>query len=128
MTKIACQLGLPRAVVYGDGCPAFSVIPASGAAMTVSGMAIAVDKLHDGDKSDLDQELFAQGVGNALAGVIGALPVTGVIVRSTANVSTGATTRWSAILHGLWLLIAVAAVPFLLELSAADNGDPLTAP
>lgn len=77
--------------------------------------AVAVDKLHDGDRSDLDQELFAQGLGNTLAGVLGALPVTGVIVRSTANVESGGTTRWSAVLHGVWLLAAVAAVPFLLE-------------
>lgn len=77
--------------------------------------AMAVDKIQSDAKSDLDQELFAQGVGNVVAGVVGALPVTGVIVRSTANVESGAKTRWAAILHGLWLLIAVAAVPFLLE-------------
>jgi len=76
--------------------------------------AVAVDKLVEGQRGDLDQELFAQGIGNTLAGVIGALPITGVIVRSTANVESGATTRWSAVLHGFWLLIAVAAVPFLL--------------
>lgn len=76
--------------------------------------AVAVDKLVEGDRSDLDQELFAQGIGNTAAGLLGALPITGVIVRSTANVESGATTKWSAILHGFWLLIAVAAVPFLL--------------
>ena len=78
--------------------------------------AVAVDRLHDGVRTDLDQELFAQGLGNTLAGLVGGLPVTGVIVRSTANVESGAQTRWSAVLHGLWLLIAIAAVPFLLEL------------
>ena len=77
--------------------------------------AVAVDKLHEGDRSDLDQELFAQGIGNTVAGFLGALPITGVIVRSTANVESGGTTRWAAFLHGVWLLIAVAAVPFLLE-------------
>lgn len=77
--------------------------------------AVAVDKLHDGVRTDLDQELFAQGVGNTIAGVLGALPVTGVIVRSTANVESGATTRWSAVLHGVWLLLAVVALPFALE-------------
>ena len=77
--------------------------------------AMATDKLHDGVRSDLDKELSAQGVGNMVAGLIGGLPVTGVIVRSTANIQSGATTRWSAVLHGGWLLIAVAAVPFLLE-------------
>lgn len=78
--------------------------------------AIAVDKLHEGPRSDLDRELFAQGIGNTIAGILGALPVTGVIVRSTANVESGSTTRVSAVLHGIWLLLAVAAVPFLLEL------------
>ncbi|MBX2801229.1 MAG: SulP family inorganic anion transporter [Myxococcales bacterium] len=77
--------------------------------------AVAVDKLTQDVPSDLDQELFAQGIGNTLAGFVGALPVTGVIVRSTANVESGGSTRWSAILHGLWLLLAVAAVPVVLE-------------
>lgn len=77
--------------------------------------AMAVDKLHDGPRGDLDQELFAQGAGNTLAGLIGGLPITGVIVRSTANVEAGAKTRWSAILHGIWLVLSVAALPWLLE-------------
>ncbi|MCO4747305.1 MAG: SulP family inorganic anion transporter [Proteobacteria bacterium] len=78
--------------------------------------AVAVDRIHDGERTDLDQELFAQGIGNTLAGLVGALPITGVIVRSTANVESGGKTRWSAVMHGGWLLIAVAAVPFMLEL------------
>ena len=78
--------------------------------------AAAVDKLHDGDRSNLDKELVAQGVGNTVAGVLGALPITGVIVRSTANVEAGAKTRWSAVMHGFWLLITVAALPALLGL------------
>lgn len=77
--------------------------------------AVAVDKLHDGPRSDLDQELFAQGVGNTISGLIGGLPITGVIVRSTANVESGAKTKWSAIMHAGWLLLAVGALPFLLE-------------
>lgn len=76
--------------------------------------AVAVDKIHEGVRSDLDKELTAQGLGNTFAGVLGALPVTGVIVRSTANVESGGTTRWAAVLHGVWLLLAVAAAPFLL--------------
>lgn len=76
--------------------------------------AAAVDKLHDGVRSDLDRELAAQGVGNTLLGLLGGLPLTGVIVRSSANIEAGGTTRWSAILHGAWLLIAVGALPFML--------------
>jgi len=54
-----------------------------------------------------DRELKAQGVGNIVAGLLGGLPMTAVIVRSSANVATGAKTRWSAILHGLWLILAL---------------------
>ncbi|WP_134620978.1 SulP family inorganic anion transporter, partial [Pseudomonas aeruginosa] len=49
--------------------------------------AAAVDRLHDGPRSDMDRELSAQGVGNMLCGMLGALPMTGVIVRSSANVN-----------------------------------------
>ena len=76
--------------------------------------ATAVDQMHSGTRTDYDKELTAQGVGNILCGLVGALPMTGVIVRSTANVNSGAKTRWSAILHGFWLLIFVAALPFVL--------------
>ncbi len=76
----------------------------------------AVDKLHDGPRGDLDKELVAQGVGNVVAGLLGALPVTGVIVRSTANIESGGRTRWSAVLHAVWLLGLIALAPGLLEL------------
>ena len=76
--------------------------------------ATAVDQLHSGPRTDYDKELAAQGVGNVLCGLIGALPMTGVIVRSSANVASGAKTRLSSILHGGWLLLFVAALPFVL--------------
>lgn len=76
--------------------------------------ATAVDRLHDGPRTNYDRELAAQGVGNMICGLFGALPMTGVIVRSSANVDAGATTRFSAILHGVWLLVLVAALPFVL--------------
>ena len=75
----------------------------------------AVDRMHDGPRSDYDQELRAQGVGNILCGIAGALPMTGVIVRSSANVQAGAKTRWSAVMHGFWILGFVVALPFVLE-------------
>ena len=77
--------------------------------------ATAVDKMHIGARTDYDKELRAQGIGNMICGGLGALPMTGVIVRSSANVDAGATTRISAILHGAWLLLAVAAFPFILN-------------
>jgi MFS superfamily sulfate permease-like transporter len=78
--------------------------------------AVAVDKLHDGPRSDLNQELFAQGIGNMTAGLIGSLPITGVIVRSTANIEAGGKTRVSAMLHAVWLFLAIAVAPKLLAL------------
>ncbi|MBM3463758.1 MAG: SulP family inorganic anion transporter [Armatimonadetes bacterium] len=78
--------------------------------------ASAVDRMQDGPRTRYDKELFAQGVGNALCGLVGALPMTGVIVRSTANLEAGARTRWSAVLHGAWLLAFVAVLPFVLRL------------
>ena len=78
--------------------------------------AAAVDRIHNGPRTDFNRELTAQGVGNMICGFAGALPMTGVIVRSSANVQSGATSRRSAILHGLWLLAFVVAFPQLLRL------------
>ncbi|MDX5984264.1 SulP family inorganic anion transporter [Sphingomonas echinoides] len=77
--------------------------------------AAAVDRMHDGVRTDYNKELRAQGIGNLLCGVAGALPMTGVIVRSSANVQAGATTRLSTMLHGIWILGFVALLPWLLR-------------
>jgi MFS superfamily sulfate permease-like transporter len=77
--------------------------------------ATAVDQMHQGPRAKYDRELAAQGVGNLLSGLLGALPITGVIVRSAANVEAGGRTRASAILHGCWLLIFVCLFPFVLR-------------
>lgn len=76
--------------------------------------AVAVDTKHTGPRTNFDRELMAQGAGNTICGLIGALPMTGVIVRSAANVEAGARTRRSAILHGVWLLLFVSLLPGLL--------------
>jgi MFS superfamily sulfate permease-like transporter len=78
--------------------------------------AAAVDRIHNGQRTNFDKELSAQGVGNFLCGIVGALPMTGVIVRSSANVQAGAKTRASAVLHGLWLLAFVVALPSVLRM------------
>jgi len=78
--------------------------------------ATAVDQMHQGPRTRYDKELAAQGVGNMICGFLGALPMTGVIVRSSANVQSGAMTRLSAILHGVWLLVFVVLLAFLLRL------------
>jgi MFS superfamily sulfate permease-like transporter len=77
--------------------------------------ASAVDQLHQGPRTKYDRELAAQGIGNTLCGMLGVLPMTGVIVRSTANVEAGGKTRASAILHGAWLLLFAAVLPFTLS-------------
>jgi MFS superfamily sulfate permease-like transporter len=63
-----------------------------------------------------DRELAAQGAGNVISGLIGGLPLTGVIVRSAANVDAGAQTKMSAVLHGILLLIAAVTIPTFLNL------------
>ncbi len=78
--------------------------------------AAAVDRLHQGAKTDFDRELAAQGFGNMICGALGALPMTGVIVRSSVNVEAGGKTRLSAMLHGVWLLVLVVAAPGLLRM------------
>ncbi|WP_295472060.1 SulP family inorganic anion transporter [uncultured Pseudomonas sp.] len=77
--------------------------------------AAAVDRMHNGVRSNFDKELSAQGIGNMLCGLVGALPMTGVIVRSSANVQAGATTRLSTIFHGLWLLAFVLVLSSVLQ-------------
>ncbi|WP_416967700.1 SulP family inorganic anion transporter [Streptomyces sp. 4F14] len=76
--------------------------------------AAAVDRLHDGPRTEYDKELIAQGAGNTICGALGALPMTAVIVRSAANVQAGARTKASRVLHGVWLLLFAALFPDLL--------------
>ncbi|MFF4065558.1 SulP family inorganic anion transporter [[Kitasatospora] papulosa] len=78
--------------------------------------AAAVDRLHDGPRTQYDKELMAQGTGNTVCGILGALPMTAVIVRSSANVQAGARTRASRVLHGVWLLLFAALLPSALAL------------
>jgi MFS superfamily sulfate permease-like transporter len=77
--------------------------------------AAAVDRMHDGERTRYDQELLAQGAGNTVCGLLGALPMTAVIVRSAANVQAGASSRASRVLHGVWLLLFAVLVPGLLS-------------
>jgi MFS superfamily sulfate permease-like transporter len=76
----------------------------------------ATDKL-DSDKNITppNRELFAQGFGNIFSGLIGGLPITQVIVRSSANVQSNAKTKLSTILHGFLLLISVLSIPMILN-------------
>ena len=77
--------------------------------------AVAVDKLRPGQRTDFDRELLGQGAANTVSGLLGGLPVTGVIVRSSTNVVAGATSRASTILHGVWVLVFSLALVGLIE-------------
>lgn len=85
--------------------------PALGMALVASAATLqcasTVDKMHDGPRTNYNRALAAQGVGNIICGCVGAIPMMGVSVRSSANVEAGAKTRWSAILHGVWLLLLI---------------------
>lgn len=77
----------------------------------------AIDKLDPFKRNTpTNRELIAQGVGNVTSGFLGGLPMTSVIVRSSANVQAGGRTRQSAMLHGLWLLVALLAIPNIINL------------
>ncbi|MDA9906854.1 SulP family inorganic anion transporter [Flavobacteriaceae bacterium] len=77
----------------------------------------ATDKL-DPEKrvTPTNRELIAQGSGNIISGLIGGLPITQVIVRSSANIQSGGKSKMSAIIHGIFLLISVLMIPKLLNL------------
>ncbi len=76
----------------------------------------AVDKLDPLKRiTPTNRELKAQGVGNIVSGLIGGLPLTSVVVRSSANVSAGAKTKVSTIIHGILLLICVLLIPRLIN-------------
>lgn len=77
----------------------------------------ATDKLDPHKRiTPANRELFAQGTGNIVSGLLGGLPLTQVIVRSSANIQSGGNTKLSAILHGMWLLISVFSIAPLLRL------------
>ncbi|MGI5450546.1 SulP family inorganic anion transporter [Streptomyces sp. CA-243310] len=86
--------------------------------------AVATDKLIASERGtdnrpprvDLNRELRGQGAANIVSGALGGLPVTGVAVRSVANVKAGATSRNSSMMHGLWVLIAAALLVPVLDL------------
>ncbi|GAB2618933.1 carbonic anhydrase [Paractinoplanes abujensis] len=110
------EIMLPRWPDAGPGQIAVAVLTIALVASIESLLsAVAVDRMHDGPRADLNRELVAQGAANTTSGLLGGLPVTGVIVRSSTNVAAGARTRNSAILHGLWIALFVLLCAPLLE-------------
>ena len=110
--------------------PAGNVTPfRAGISILITGLTLAIvaslesllcaeatDKLDpQGRDTDLNQELRAQGIGNIAAGLIGGLPVTQVIVRSSTNIQSGAQSRLAAFVHGVFLIVCVLAIPGVLK-------------
>ena len=93
-----------------------SIVLATVASAETLLCATAVDQMQSDTRTDYNRELAAQGIGNIVCGLLGALPMTGVIVRSSANVQAGGKTRLSTILHSLWLLIFVSFLAFVLRM------------
>ncbi|MEU0150241.1 SulP family inorganic anion transporter [Streptomyces sp. NPDC006288] len=135
-TAVSLVFGLPVATVRVQGLLDAVQVPGPGEFGALAGLgllgtvaaftliasaeslfsAAAVDRLHDGPRTQYDKELMAQGAGNTVCGVLGALPMTAVIVRSSANVQAGARTKASRVLHGVWLLLFAALLPSALGL------------
>lgn len=77
----------------------------------------AVDKLdHHNRITPVNREMFAQGIGNMLCGLLGAIPMTAVVVRGAANANAGGRTRMASFTHGVLLLLAVLLIPWALNL------------
>ncbi len=123
------RVELPNNIISAFNWIDLSLVPSMGWVILQQGLIVAfiasaetllsanaIDRMAPENKARYDKELVAQGVGNTLCGVVGALPLTGVIVRSSVNVKAGAKSRFSAIFHGVWLLLFVAAFPFILKL------------
>ncbi|WP_369183702.1 SulP family inorganic anion transporter [Streptomyces sp. Y1] len=125
-TALALALDLPLAHIQLPAWEPHALLPAlphgplSGvlaAVLTVTAVAsvesllsaVAVDRMSH-RTSDLDRELRGQGLANIVSGVVGGLPIAGGAVRSTANVRAGGQSRWSAVLHGVWVLTAALAL------------------
>jgi carbonic anhydrase len=105
---------LPDGSAFGIGLAVLTVALVASVESLLS--AVAVDRMHDGPPARLNRELVAQGAANTVSGVLGGLPVTGVIVRSSTNVAAGARSRAATILHGAWVAAFVLLCAGLLEL------------
>ncbi|MFM9372342.1 bifunctional SulP family inorganic anion transporter/carbonic anhydrase [Streptomyces sp. Da 82-17] len=112
--------GLPEGPVLGLIAAVLTITLVGSVESLLS--AVAVDKLATARKgppvprADLDRELRGQGAANIVSGALGGLPVTGVAVRSSANVRAGAVSRNSAMLHGLWVVLAALLLVPVLDL------------
>ncbi|MER6123866.1 bifunctional SulP family inorganic anion transporter/carbonic anhydrase [Streptomyces sp. NPDC001795] len=111
--------GLPEGPLLGTAAAVLTITLVCSVQSLLG--AVAVDKLvagrhpHPG-RSDLDRELLGQGAANIVSGALGGLPLAGVAVRSSANVQSGAVSRNSTMLHGVWVVVAALLMVPVLEL------------
>lgn len=80
----------------------------------------AIDRMVK-DRTNYDRELLGQGIGNLLCGLLGVLPIAGVLVRSVANIQLGAKTRFANIAHGTFMVAVVALVPTVLKVIPSSS-------
>ncbi|NDU77932.1 carbonic anhydrase, partial [Actinomadura sp. DSM 109109] len=122
------RVDLPASLLDGWSLPVMpegTMFGITGAVVSVALVAavesllcsVAVDRARPAGvpPADLDRDLLGQGAANTVSGVLGGLPITGVIVRSTANIEAGGRTRLSPVLHGVWVLVLALACGPLIE-------------
>jgi carbonic anhydrase len=106
---------LPQGELPGIAGAVLSVALVAAVESLLCGVAIDRARPAGVPRADLDRELIGQGAGNAVSGLLGGLPIAGVIVRSTANLEAGARSRASAVLHGVWVLVLALSCGPLIE-------------
>lgn len=96
--------------------PAFglALVASAESLLTARSLDVLASKRHAHPECNVDRELMAQGMGNMVSAALGGLPVTGVMVRSAANLDAGAVTRHSTMLHGFWVGLFVMCAPQVL--------------
>lgn len=91
-----------------------TIVASAETLLTARAADVLLSKRKDYKPSSPNRELMAQGIGNLVSGIVGGLPMTGVMVRTAANIDAGGQTRWSTMLHGLWIALFVGFLPFVL--------------
>ncbi|MGW4324817.1 SulP family inorganic anion transporter [Nocardia sp. NPDC004573] len=114
--SLADALGLPGIPSGGPAAVATTMVTIALIASIESLLsAVAVDKMRPGHRTDFDRELIGQGSANVVSGLLGGLPIAGVIVRSITNATAGARSRAATVLHGIWILLFAVALAGLVR-------------
>lgn len=105
---------LPEISKYFVPAVGLAIVASAESLLTARAIDILISNRPGFTPSNLNRELIAQGGANLFSGMVGGLPMTGVMVRSAANVNSGGQTRWATILHGVWIAAFVVLAPGLL--------------